>query len=346
MAERMEFEFLLRGVFRLLAHIQDGSVSAISTHAQESRIHECRLIQQRLAENLPAFLKAGTSPANAALRAEVEDAFARLSLRLTGRSFESFARDLPAIVPGVLDPSAFITLSDVALTSEAYRNWLGNMVAQGRIRAPEVMRMLEQWTLQLLPLLDPAERGPILQRLYDAGLIFNLDLRLSLDGVYLSRADLTEALLARVYLARANLRGGRLVGANLNGATLRYATLITAQMGCTLLRDADLRDAEMAGASLLCADVCGTNFTGANLVKAVLRKADATGAIFADANLLGSHLEDTVLTGADMRNANLLWADLSGATLDGAYLAGALYNAHSRWPLDFVPQAHAMVIID
>jgi uncharacterized protein YjbI with pentapeptide repeats len=340
-AVRSDLDACLRGFYRLFAYVQDEVHCDASMHIREARVHELRLLQHCLVENLAAFLSAEASAAEAALRADVMDALARISLRFTGRAFESFSQPAPGAADLVHRPDA-----GSGLAFEAYRSWLDGLIARGQVSDPDITRVVEQRTLLLLPVLDASDRAPIVQQLYDAGLIFNLTPRISLTGAYLSRADLTEAPLARAHLAGANLRGARLAGAVLNEATLYQATLITAQLGCALLYGADIREAEVAGAGLFGADLRHADLAGANLVKTTLRRADLTGATLVNANLLGSHLEEALLSGADLSATNLLWADLSGAVLDGARWSGAMYNMHTHWPEGFDPSAHAMTLID
>lgn len=336
----MELDAYLLGLYRLLAHV-GAAASEHDIHVRDARLHQLRTVQQRLAENLPAFLNAEVSAAQAAVRAEVVDALVRTSLRVTGRAFESFCQ----VAPGPTGPAGSRSPA-LAGTRDAYEIWLEGLVAASPRSEPEVRTQIGQRTLQLLPHLNPTERGPVLQRLYDMGLIFNLGPRLSLDGAYMTRSDLTEASLVRAYLVGVNFRGARLVGAALREATLCRATLITAQVGCGLLGGADLEDAEMAGVGMMNADLRGANLRGANLVKATLRRADLTGACLQGTNLLGSHLEGAVLISADMRDSNLLWANLTGADLTDVRLENTVYSVHTRWPAGFEPRDHAMVRIE
>ena len=65
-----------------------------------------------------------------------------------------------------------------------------------------------------------------------------------------------------------------------------------------------------------------------------LRGADLEAADLTNADLIGADLSHATLTNADLRGA-----DLSGAILTGAELEGATYNAGTRWPVGFDPEA-------
>jgi len=128
---------------------------------------------------------------------------------------------------------------------------------------------------------------------------------------------------------------------------------------CSNYRNADLSNLNKQGLDLTCGDfyhakLIGTDFTAANLTRALLEQADLTRAIFYQADLtravlidatstgsattpgpsfLQAHMSDTSLSfaklwfsdfrGADLRRADLTRASLTGSTLQGADLRGA-----------------------
>jgi uncharacterized protein YjbI with pentapeptide repeats len=306
-----------------------------------ARLHRAREIQERLMEALPVFLSEEASVSQAAIRADILDAFDRLSLDVSGRSFEAFCA--PAVK--TLNPG-MIAIPEGALTLEMYTAWLDALIKGGVVWSPGVPDQVQARTLELLPRLDSTQRAPILLRLYDAGLVLNLYRQVSLVGAHFSRADLTQAILMRADLSLADLRGAKLAEANLNYATLRETNLITARLGWAKLVEADMTQSEMAGAVLMGTDLQRANLKDANLVKATLRGANFTGANLEGANLLGAHLEETVLTSVNLSYANLLWADLSSARLEDTRLTGVAYNAQTRWPEGFDPGSVDMTVID
>jgi Pentapeptide repeats (8 copies) len=107
----------------------------------------------------------------------------------------------------------------------------------------------------------------------------------------------------------------------------------------------------------------GASLAGANLLLAPLMKADLEGADLRGASLIKARCDDTDLRNADLRNADLRIArlvrtDLRGADLRGAdlrsstmgikrwpqpLLAGARYDASTRWPAGFEPARHGAV---
>jgi uncharacterized protein YjbI with pentapeptide repeats len=114
--------------------------------------------------------------------------------------------------------------------------------------------------------------------------------RANFRGLNLEGIDLRELDLQGADLSEANLRGADLGGADLHGANLRDANLETADLsgvhlekavlvGTNLrksnllhatLRTADLQDADLTGArGLICAQLAGTNLSGAKLPDAV-----------------------------------------------------------------------------
>ena len=108
---------------------------------------------------------------------------------------------------------------------------------------------------------------------------------------------------------------------------------------------ADLFGSDLSGALLREADL-----SGADLREADLAGADLTDAILVSANPIAADLSDAVLTGADLSDANLIRADLTGAELTGANLSEALlfdadlsdanlievcFDANTQWPEGF-----------
>lgn len=63
-----------------------------------------------------------------------------------------------------------------------------------------------------------------------------------------------------------------------------------------------------------------------------------TGEVLAQVE--GVSLQNACLEGTDVREADLCAADLSDADLTGAVLTAARYNAATRWPEGFDPEAH------
>jgi uncharacterized protein YjbI with pentapeptide repeats len=75
-----------------------------------------------------------------------------------------------------------------------------------------------------------------------------------------------------------------------------------------------------------------------------LEAADLSDANLAQADLSGWCLRRAMLRGADLRNAKLAGADVTGADLRDADLAGAdlrgiRFDATTRWPSGFQPNA-------
>jgi hypothetical protein len=122
----------------------------------------------------------------------------------------------------------------------------------------------------------------------------------------LPRADLREA-----NLCFADLRGADLVAAHLAGAHLRHTNFRGAR-----LRNADLRTTDLIGADLRGADVRGVDMTGAKLY----------------------------LTAADLTRMPPGVFPLPEPTWSVLKVAGARYDAHTRWPADFNPRRHGAIL--
>ncbi|GAA6620046.1 pentapeptide repeat-containing protein [Scytonema sp. NUACC26] len=173
-----------------------------------------------------------------------------------------------------------------------------------------------------------------------------------LSVINLSGANLSEANLSYAKLNVAKLRGANLKNANLKGATLNVANLIRADLSNAQLTGASMIRCELIRANLSHADLMTANLKGADLREAalrhtVLREAHLSEATFKDSFLTGANLELANLKGADLTRADLsganfrdaelkqailIQADLSGANLSGANLRWAdLSRANLRW---------------
>ncbi|MEV5540575.1 pentapeptide repeat-containing protein [Saccharopolyspora shandongensis] len=91
-------------------------------------------------------------------------------------------------------------------------------------------------------------------------------------------------------------------------------------------------------------DLVGTCIAGAHLPGARLERARLKGADLSRTNLTGAVLRSADLDGADLRNADLSGADLQAARLTGAKLSGAVTDRATRWPGDFAPEKHGVLL--
>ncbi len=127
--------------------------------------------------------------------------------------------------------------------------------------------------------------------------------------------DLPEDVKLKSKWTRGKVDAAIASGADLNGANLNGA---------------NLREANLNGANLNGANLSGAKLNGANLHDADLSAADLSGA-----NLRGANLSDANLSGANLSGAKLRWANLHGAT----------YNADTKWPEGFDPEAAGAVLV-
>jgi uncharacterized protein YjbI with pentapeptide repeats len=135
-------------------------------------------------------------------------------------------------------------------------------------------------------------------------------------GVDLNYAYLVNANLSRANLSNANLAKAYLMDANLSNANLSNANLVEAY-----LMDANLSNANLSNATLGAVDLSGASLIGAKIGGANLREANLIYANLGGADLSGANLSNAYLSDANLINANLANADLSGARLDGTILA-------------------------
>lgn len=192
---------------------------------------------------------------------------------------------------------------------------------------------------------------------YDEGLLLDLSrtdlrgwqpsLRVAGTGIRLPSTDFAGVDLRDAYLVGADLSGSLLEKANLAGADLSQADLTSSYLVEARLNDTNFTKADLKKIQLCiveattCADLTGTNFSGADLRGASLSPADLRQVTFCDHGTfispLGSDKEVAVgcaslreadlalsnLRGADLRGVDLSYAELDGADLTGADLTGA-----------------------
>jgi uncharacterized protein YjbI with pentapeptide repeats len=172
-------------------------------------------------------------------------------------------------------------------------------------------------TLTVLAGLDGHRKAPIVQFLYEAGLITKDHNPINLRGADLTRVDLSKA-----NLRKADLRFVNLAEANLEGAHLDEADLEQAMLPLANLRGASLDSAKLAWADLSKADL--------SRQRRISSPADPEKVILYPTTLFNANLSQATLRGADLRDVGgvtneeleqLLRSDLTGDaawTLSGA----------------------------
>jgi uncharacterized protein YjbI with pentapeptide repeats len=147
--------------------------------------------------------------------------------------------------------------------------------------------------------------------------------RANLKGANLSGTDLSHIVSDRP-VGFSGPFDGR--GAVYDGGTLFPAGYNPVGEGLIRLEPG----ANVAGLNLGCLPAAGMNLQGTNM----------SGAIMRNANLRGANLRS-----ADLSGAQLQGSDLSGMILDGATrFAGATYSDATRFPEDFNPARHGLVL--
>jgi uncharacterized protein YjbI with pentapeptide repeats len=186
--------------------------------------------------------------------------------------------------------------------------------------------------------------------------------RLHLRGANLAMRDLSRSDLRHADLRDANLQGAilqqfpfraDLKGANLAGTDLSH---IVSDRPVRFSGPFDGRGAVYDGETLFPA---GYNPASEGLIR-LEPGADVSGLNLgrlpaAGMNLQGTNLSGAILRNAHLRGANLRGADLSGARLQGTDLSGiivdggtrfsgATYSDATRFPEDFNPALHGLVL--
>ena len=189
---------------------------------------------------------------------------------------------------------------------------------------------------------NPGSRGEIL-RLAETYRDDGGAQRAILDGIVLPDVDLSNldfsgTRMRRAVLVRANLTGVNFTEADLTLAILALTDSTGVDFFAANLTKADLRLALLIGANLQDANLQDANSSGANLQDANLQDANFSGANLRDANLKGANLN-----GANLNDANLHGADLTNVYLNRTFLSGALFDAYTTFPQEFVPIDMGMV---
>lgn len=133
----------------------------------------------------------------------------------------------------------------------------------------------------------------------------------------------------------SNIQSG--VGADLSGLSLHHIKL----------QGANLREANLEGADLVQA-----NLEGAALDEANLKGADLAAAVVNEAFLIQANLQGADLFGINLKGANLLKTNLQDVDLttiifdDKTIFEGAVFNASTKFLINFDPYAHGMIHVD
>ncbi|WP_013322714.1 pentapeptide repeat-containing protein [Gloeothece verrucosa] len=142
-----------------------------------------------------------------------------------------------------------------------------------------------------------------------------------------NKYDAGERNFSKIELRRVDLRGFNLSQANFKGADFSYANL----------REVDFSGADLSEAFFNEADLTGANLQEANLQGSYLMKAYLMKTNLQSANLSKAYLTGAYLSKSNLTNANLTGAYLNGSKLNGADLTGLIYDATTRFDVNFNP---------
>lgn len=140
-----------------------------------------------------------------------------------------------------------------------------------------------------------------------------------MNGINLSRADMTRAYAQFLYISGADLTGASLVEAQLWGTNFSSSRLTGANLSQACLRQAFLDNADLQHAEFIKADLSQACAMNTKLYRAQLREADMLYA-----NLNSADLTEADLTDARIACANLTSCNITRALLDGCHIHGVL----------------------
>ncbi len=147
------------------------------------------------------------------------------------------------------------------------------------------------------------------------------------DGADFSHANLEGIDLARASLDQANFTGARLRRAVMDDASCVSANFTQADLNDASLARCDLRNSQ---------STAGSQWSGANLQKAVLDDASWIGASLEGAQMDGLKALNADLSDADLRSAGIANADLRKATFDRADLSHARLERSNLMEASFI----------
>jgi uncharacterized protein YjbI with pentapeptide repeats len=143
------------------------------------------------------------------------------------------------------------------------------------------------------------------------------------NGIDLSRQDLTGKKIRNKYLRKANLTRSILCNEDLSGKSLVLANLSHSNLSNANFSGTNLSNVNLSGADLSCTNFNGANLSNANLSDADLSYTNFNGANLSNANLSGANLSGKDLSGINLRSANLNGVNFSGANLSRVNFIGA-----------------------
>lgn len=140
-----------------------------------------------------------------------------------------------------------------------------------------------------------------------------------------------------VAAARAKHKWPDLSCLDLSGLDLRYLNLTDADFTGSNIAGADLRFSDLSGAQFIRANLRRARLSVTNLRDANLHGADLGGATLRYTDLSSAYLYRTELRNTDLRYANLCGVDLYDADLRYAQLIGLLIDGLPSGHLTFIP---------
>jgi uncharacterized protein YjbI with pentapeptide repeats len=149
----------------------------------------------------------------------------------------------------------------------------------------------------------------------------------SLQGVDVSKANLSRIRLPGADLKDANLQSANLKSADLRKTNLEYANLQEANLEAVNLQESDLEFANLRQVDLVDANLQQIALGAANLQGAYLRGVNLQMAFLTGVELKAASLHGANLQGTSLAAANLQWASFREANLQEANLSGALLLA-------------------
>ncbi len=161
---------------------------------------------------------------------------------------------------------------------------------------------------------------------------------LNLEGINLSKCDLSRAIFIEAQLAGATFEDSRLNSANLSdcsavGANFARSDMQSARLRRAVLSESDFSHSDLNGADFSNSKILDCQFEAANLTSTNFSGADLSGSNFARADLRQVVFVRADIRGADLRSAaNLTLIQLEAAFGDSDTLLPEGLGRPPTWP--------------
>lgn len=109
---------------------------------------------------------------------------------------------------------------------------------------------------------------------------------------------------------------------------------------------ANFLQANISSSAIYLSDFIGTDLSYATIINTTFRGSKLIGAKLTFAKILNTKFYSTHLIGADLSNTTLYCSDFSRVSLLAASFSNAKYNSETKFPENFDPEMHNMVLVE